>query len=74
MRKCAARLRALLQFCVTNNHDVRSADAKVLVVRAREKWCTVLARRQLPSLDAAQEMKVCNAAARATAVLHNTRP
>ena len=68
------RLRALLQFCITRDHNIRSAEGKVLVVRAREKWCTVLARRQLPSLDAAQEMKVCNAAARATAVLHNTRP
>ena len=67
-------MRALLQLFVTNNHDVRRADATKVVVRAREMWCTLLARRQLPSLDVAQEMKVCSAAARAAAVLRNKQP
>ena len=68
------RLRALLQFCITRDHNIRSAEGKVLVVRAREKWCTVLARRQLPSLDAAHNVKVCSAAARAAAVLRSKQP
>ena len=67
-------MRALLQFFVTNNHDNNSADATKVVVRARKKWCTVLARRQLPSLDVAQEMKLCSAAARAAAGLRNKQP
>ena len=67
-------MRALLQFFVTNNHDVRSADATKVVVRARKKWCTVLARRQLPSLDAAHNLKVCSADARAAAVFLNKQP